>query len=99
MTFEELAELAEQAPAGFDILSEILSVAGVLLQKNIAYGNSALNPINVFAKQNAKEQLYSRIDDKLTRIANSQSFGNEDAVLDLIGYLVLLRIAERVNYA
>ena len=40
------------------------------------------------------EQIRVRIDDKLSRLARGQAAG-EDVVLDLIGYLVLLRVAER----
>ena len=35
-----------------------------------------------------------RIDDKLSRIRNGNNSFNEDTILDLIGYLVLLKIAE-----
>ena len=35
-----------------------------------------------------------RIDDKLSRLARGTDYADEDTVLDLIGYLVLLRIAE-----
>ena len=37
-----------------------------------------------------------RLDDKLSRIARGQAAG-EDVTLDLIGYLVLLRLAERLR--
>jgi len=37
-----------------------------------------------------------RIDDKLSRIANgSGELSDEDTITDLIGYLVLLKIAQR----
>ena len=66
----------------------------MLTEKNAAYGNSAIEPIRVFSKASAEEQLLVRIDDKLSRLARGSAAG-EDVVADLIGYLVLLRIARR----
>ena len=42
----------------------------MLAEKNEAYGNSALEPINIFSKGDAVESLQARIDDKLARIKN-----------------------------
>jgi len=70
-------------------------LAELLIQKNKKYGNSALEPIRIFSNANPIEQLKIRIDDKLSRV--SQGFGedpDEDTLLDLMGYLVLLRIAQ-----
>lgn len=63
----------------------------MLLAKNRAYGNSALEPLRVFSKAPTDEQINVRIDDKLSRIARGQAAG-EDVELDLIGYLVLKRV-------
>jgi hypothetical protein len=71
------------------VLSEVYEL---LLEKNRKYGDSALNPIRVFSKADPTEQLRVRIDDKLKRQATGDT--TEDLVLDLLGYLVLLRIAE-----
>ena len=69
-------------------------VVDLLVEKNKAYGNSALNPANIFAKGSAVENLCSRIDDKLMRIKNRGiSDQTEDTIKDLIGYLILLKIA------
>ena len=46
---KELIELSKQAPAGPELLLQCVEVANLLLKKNIAYGNSALNPIQIFA--------------------------------------------------
>jgi len=70
-------------------------LAQLLIRKNKKYGNSALEPIRIFSNANPVEQLKIRIDDKLSRV--SQGFGedpDEDTLLDLMGYLVLLRIAQ-----
>ena len=66
----------------------------LLLEKNRKYGDSALNPIRIFSKANNLEQIKVRIDDKLNRLKNIQEDEGEDTVTDLIGYLVLYKIAK-----
>jgi hypothetical protein len=67
----------------------------MLADKNDAYGNSALEPINIFSKGDAVESLCARIDDKLARIKNrGMSDETEDTLFDLCGYLILLIIAK-----
>lgn len=67
-------------------------IADMLIRKNESYGNSALDPIRVFAKSDDIEQICVRIDDKLSRIKRGKDFDNEDVINDLIGYLFLLKI-------
>jgi|TARA_R100000458_G_scaffold58460_1_gene66553 hypothetical protein len=69
-------------------------VKELLLQKNQKYGNSALQPSRIFSKASAVEQLLVRIDDKLNRIQKGAGLlaEDEDVIMDLIGYLVLLKI-------
>lgn len=67
-------------------------IADLLIVKNKQYSNSALDPIRVFSKADRTEQLKVRADDKLSRIRNGDT--SEDAVLDLCGYLILMKIAE-----
>jgi hypothetical protein len=72
----------------------------LLLEKNRKYGDSALNPNRIFSKADAVEQILVRIDDKLNRIQKGAGLlaNDEDVVSDLIGYLVLLKIAlKRAN--
>lgn len=69
-------------------------MADLLVEKNAAYGNSALDPVRIFSKADAIEGLNQRIDDKLSRIARGSEYPGEDTVRDLIGYLVLRLIAE-----
>ena len=69
-------------------------IANMLKQKNKSYGNSALDPIRVFSKSSIQEQLFVRIDDKLSRIKRGNNSFNEDTVKDLIGYLIILLISE-----
>ena len=74
------------------IKKECDQIAALLITKNQSYGNSFAEPINIFSKQPPEEQLATRIDDKLNRLAKGSTFQNEDTILDLIGYLVLLRV-------
>jgi hypothetical protein len=77
------------------IAQECDSIKDLLLGKNAKYGDSALNPIRVFSKASNVDQLLVRIDDKLSRIARGVGLvaSDEDVIQDLIGYLVLLKIA------
>lgn len=76
-------------------VNDVLSQVGhMLITKNESYGDAALNPIRTFSKADAVEQLKVRIDDKLSRIQRGTEYEDEDTELDLIGYLVLLRIAK-----
>lgn len=68
-------------------------IKGMLVDKNLAYGNSALDPLRVFSTADPVEQLLVRIDDKLSRIQRGSEYGDDDTVTDLIGYLILLKIA------
>lgn len=93
--FNALLERAKEAKSGQKIVDECLSLAKMLVEKNIAYGDSALNPIRIFAKDlDPRAQLLVRIDDKLSRIIQGVDSG-EDAVQDLLGYLVLYRVSSR----
>ena len=81
-------------PSTTDLIVNVCDeVKAMLLQKNAAYGDSALSPVRVFSRSDAQEQLLVRIDDKLSRIARGNEFNGDDTVLDLIGYLILLRVA------
>ena len=66
----------------------------MLLEKNSKYGNSAVEPISIFSKQANAAAICARIDDKLSRIKNVVlNDATEDTLDDLIGYLILLKIA------
>jgi len=80
-----------------DLIIEVSTeVTNLLLEKNNAYGDSALNPVGIFSKGDAVESLCARIDDKLMRIkSRGITDATEDTVQDLIGYLILLKIAIR----
>lgn len=69
------------------------SIRDMLLDKNESYGNSALDPVRIFSDADADEQLLVRIDDKLSRIMRGNEYVGDDDITDLIGYLILLKIA------
>ncbi len=81
-----------------EIWSVCTDMARFLIEKNRAYGNSALDPVRIFSNQDAKEQLMVRIDDKLSRFARGGEFHGDNDIDDLIGYLVLLKVALRNNW-
>jgi hypothetical protein len=95
MWITDLQLIATDAPSGNKILDQCLEVAEMLIKKNISYGDSALNPMRLFAKSDSVEQLKVRIDDKLNRISNAQGFAGDNDIDDLIGYLILLKIANK----
>jgi len=74
---------------------ELAQIRETLVQKNQDYGNSALDPVGIFAEPDPVHQLAVQIDHKLARIRNTKagSVIKEDTLRDLIGYLILLRIA------
>lgn len=74
------------------------AIKALLLRKNQAYGDSALDPMRVFSQADPVEQIRVRIDDKLSRLARGHELDDESTeqtIDDLIGYLVLLKIAQR----
>ena len=73
------------------IAKECDDIKKFLLAKNKAYGNAAIDPINCFSKLPAHEQIYVRLDDKLSRIMRGENAG-EDPKHDIIGYLILDRV-------
>jgi len=81
------------APAGNKIWGACHEIAHMLIEKNISYGNSALDPVRIFSTADSTEQLKVRIDDKLNRVKNNQGFAGDNDIDDLIGYLVLYKIA------
>lgn len=84
-TQREIAEICDELKA-------------LLLRKNLAYGDSALKPMRVFSRADNVEQIKVRLDDKLSRLMRGHALPDEslsDTVDDLMGYLVLLKVATR----
>ena len=79
-----------------EIVKTCDNLCRMLLEKNVKYGNSALEPTRIFSKASTTEQLLVRIDDKLSRIKTTGlEAPDEDTLNDLIGYLILLKIATK----
>ncbi len=72
----------------------LLAVNNMLEKKNRKYGDSALSPKRIFSRASVVEQIKVRIDDKLSRLTSGQADEDEDVIMDLLGYLVLLCIAQ-----
>src|SRR5690606_27995070 len=73
----------ETAPHFFREIAN--GIADLLEYKNKQYGNSALEPLEIFAN---KCKVGQRLDDKLKRVQNSDELRKND-IADLIGYLIL----------
>lgn len=89
-------QILNQAAATFavEVNAVLADVGRMLIEKNQAYGDAALNPVRVFSRADAGEQLRVRLDDKISRIARGEAAG-EDQIADMLGYLVLLTIHEK----
>lgn len=87
-TDTEMTETQKAIAAACDDVKELL------LYKNEKYGDSALRPCRIFSKSTPVEQLLVRIDDKINRVMKGVGLidHDEDVIVDLIGYLVLLKI-------
>lgn len=90
------AELLEQPEVGTCIDAVCGDLAAMLREKNEAYGNSVLEPVRVFSKADAIEQIKVRMDDKLSRLVRGDDAG-EDTIRDLVGYWVMWEVAKRME--
>lgn len=87
--------MTQGASVQLEIAKVCDQIKNLLLEKNSKYGNSALDPVRIFSRDSPTDQLLVRIDDKLSRIKRGAGLvaSDEDVINDLIGYLVLLKIA------
>lgn len=72
-------------------------LSDLLIAKNKSYGNSAIDPTRIFSKAGPIEQIHVRIDDKLNRISKGTAWVGDNDIDDLIGYLVLLKVAREFH--
>ena len=77
-----------------DIIRCMDSMKEFLLEKNRRYGDSALHPKRMFSKATTDEQILVRLDDKISRIQNSDELRKND-IADMLGYLTLLCVSKR----
>lgn len=70
----------------------------LLIYKNQKYGDSALNPNNIFFKGDATNSILIRLDDKIGRVkSNTEDKPRVNDVADIIGYCTLLLISMGVS--
>ena len=79
----EKEDVVENEEPNFKKITD--SIASLLKYKNEKYGNSALEPMNIFQ---GKCKVGQRLDDKLARVKNGKELKKND-IADLIGYLTL----------
>jgi hypothetical protein len=90
--------IPEYQPDTQDLIwDECEAIRDLLLEKNRKYGDSAIHPVRIFSKADPVAQIDVRIDDKISRIRSAQDDDTEDPELDLIGYLILKRVAKRAG--
>lgn len=88
----------DEAPLKNEILAVCNEMADFLIAKNRAYGNSAAEPVSVFARRlDRLAQIDVRIDDKLARLQKGSEFPGDDTVKDLAGYLLLRMIVANLK--
>ncbi len=91
---------AADAPAAVEIGHVCIQLATFLIEKNSRYGNSALEPLRILSRADPVEQIRVRMDDKLSRLMRGEGAGpdaSEDAIKDLVGYWVLLQVANGMH--
>jgi hypothetical protein len=76
------------------IIEECDGLKAVLLEKNRKYGDTACRPGYPFPLP-ASSAIKARINDKIGRLAQDNKDEDEDITHDLLGYLILLRIAQK----
>jgi hypothetical protein len=71
----------------------------MVVEKNRRYGNSALDPLNIFGKHTAQfpdptmKNILVRLDEKLNRIKNASELRDND-MLDIAGYFALFFVKQ-----
>ena len=75
------------------------NMGGLIVEKNKRYGNSALEPLDIFGKHVGQfddpvlRNILVRMDEKLNRIKNANELKDND-VLDLVGYIALFCVKQ-----
>lgn len=103
-TYEQVRSEIENAFFGNDETQHAIAMQGLILtllliKKNQRYGNSALQPMEVFAKGvTPRQRMGVRMDDKVNRLAKGlNNDDGEDALRDLAGYLLLMLAGEQTG--
>ena len=86
-------DLYQQTVFKKELRAQLEGIFTLLVGKNAAYGNSALDPVNIFSDVTASQSIAVNIDNKLSRLMRGGEFPGDDTVTDLLGYLILYRMA------
>ena len=94
--FQSIKEEYGRRYKGTELLisQECDAMKELLISKNRKYSDSALKPSAIFGISPVVA-IKARISDKLNRLANDNKDEDEDIILDLLGYFILLRIATK----
>ena len=85
--------MTENTPTQQKITEITNAMRELLLYKNQKYGDSALQPKQIFYKGDAVSSILIRLDDKLSRVMeNNDQLPRINDVADIIGYCTLLLI-------
>ena len=95
-TDDRISTLVARMTTAEKIAAKCDGIREMLVEKNQKYGDSALHPVRVFSRGTSHEAIRVRIDDKLSRI-HAGVIDDEDTILDLVGYLILLLIARDIT--
>lgn len=74
-----------------------------LIEKNKKYGNSVINPVDVFLHlittdtSSAESSILIRCNDKINRILNSSELRENDFI-DLTGYFIILLSQRNIDF-
>ena len=77
-----------------DIRRIAKEIGELVVAKNKAYGDSAVDPVRIFSKASPVEQILVRLDDKISRLQRGHSYPGDNEIDDIMGYLILLKIAK-----
>ncbi len=77
------------------IEAECTFISKMLCEKNTKYQNSVLSSSGVFSRLDPIERINVRMEDKLSRLQNGLA-DDEDAEMDLAGYLILKRVVTKL---
>jgi len=86
--------MKDKASTQGNITQVFNSMRDLVIEKNLRYGDAALAPKRIFSKLDAGEGIKVRMDDKISRIMNSDGAIRKNDVADLMGYLVLFSISQ-----
>tara|TARA_R100000655_G_scaffold59946_2_gene98388 strand:- start:1570 stop:1902 length:333 start_codon:yes stop_codon:yes gene_type:complete len=66
-------------------------IRDLLIEKNIAYGNSVFDKGLLF-EVDPMYAIQARINDKLNRIKSKETYMSDNDLMDVTGYLILLQV-------